>query len=82
MKSLVAKSSNVALLRLRSATVTMFCFLVFWFARRTLPSLWMSENILVKARVSLMTPFFVHAKKWLSTNHRGCFLSVEPFVAH
>lgn len=52
-------------------------FQVPWFAR-TLPSLWMSENIPIKVQVSLMTPFSTYGKKWLSTNRRGCFLCVQP----
>lgn len=39
-----------------SAMVTAFYFPVPWFARRTLPSLWMPETLLMKARFSLKTP--------------------------
>lgn len=77
MKSPATVSPCMVLLRLMSAMVTTFYFPVPWFSR-TLPSLWMSETILMKVQVSLMTPLSMCGKKWLSTNHRGCSLCVQP----
>lgn len=60
------------------AMVTAFYFPAPWFARRTLPSLWMPETLLMKVWFSLKTPLSMCEKKWLSTNPSRCFLCVQP----
>lgn len=63
-----------------SAMATAFYFPAPWFARRTPPSLWMPETLLMKARFSLKTPLSMCEKKHVekSPNPSGCFLCAQP----